>query len=117
MDSHLIINLLHILLIAPFLIWVGISRNTLPNPWFIVVLVLGIIVTVYHAYKALIRYTKGSSFIWVNLIHALWVGPLLIYIGARKENAPRWSFELLLLTAFSALGYHLYNAAVYYDFK
>lgn len=117
MDTHLLINLLHILLIAPFLIWVGISRTNLPQGWFLAVLVLGIIVTVYHAYKAWMRISAKSSFVWVNLIHALWVGPLLVYIGANKEKTPRWAFELLLLTAFSALGYHLYNAAVYYDFK
>jgi hypothetical protein len=52
----------------------------------------------------------------VNLIHALWIGPLLLYIGAKKKETPRPAYELLLLTAFGALGYHMYELAAHYDF-
>jgi hypothetical protein len=116
MDTRVILNLFHILLVAPFLIWIGISRGVFPDWVFISLIVLGIFITLYHAYKAFNRYIAGSSYIWVNLIHALWVGPLLLYIGAKKKDAPRSAYEMLLLTAFGALGYHLYSLASHYDF-
>lgn len=116
MDTHVILNIFHILIVAPFLIWVGVSRGSLPDGVFTSLIVLGIVITLYHAYKAYNRYVAGSSYIWVNLIHALWVGPLMFYIGVQKKDTPRSAFELMLLTAFGALGYHLYSLASHYDF-
>lgn len=116
MDAHVLINLFHIFLVVPFLVWVGISRGSLPPAIFTTLIVLGIVVTLYHAFKAYIRWTSNSNFVWVNLIHALWVGPLLFYIGINKEKTQRPAYELLLLTAFGALGYHLYELAAYSDF-
>jgi multisubunit Na+/H+ antiporter MnhB subunit len=116
MDARVVINLFHILFVAPFLLWVGISRGNTPDGAFTTLLVLGIIVTLYHAYKSWIRLAAKSSYVWVNLIHALWIGPLLLYIGARKKDTERPVFEMLLLTAFGALGYHLYELAAHYDF-
>ena len=108
MDSHVIINLFHILLVAPFLLWIGISRGNLPDGVFISLIVLGIVVALYHAFKAYRRIVAGSGYAWVNLIHA--------FIGAKKRDGPRAAYELLLLTAFGALGYHLYELAAHYDF-
>ena len=116
MDTHVLINLFHILLIAPFLIWIGISRGVFPEQVFTGLMALGIIVVLYQGYKAYMRYTSGSSYIWVNLIHVLWIGPLLVYIGYKKKDTPRAAYELLLLTAFGALGYHMYELASQYDF-
>lgn len=116
MDTHVIINLFHILLVAPFLLWVGISRGNLPEGVFIGLIVLGIIVALYHSFKAYTRLVGGSGYAWVNLIHALWIGPLLLFIGAKKREGPRAAYEVLLLTAFGALGYHLYQLASHYDF-
>ena len=61
MDTRVILNLFHILLVAPYLIWVGISRGVFPDWVFISLIVLGIFVTLYHAYKAFNRYMAGSS--------------------------------------------------------
>jgi hypothetical protein len=116
MDTHIIINLFHILLIAPFLIWIGISRGKFPEEVFTGLMALGILVTLYQGYKAYMRYTAGSAYIWVNLIHVLWIGPLITYIGYRKKDTPRAAYELLLLTAFGAFGYHMYELASQYDF-
>jgi hypothetical protein len=33
-----------------------------------------------------------------------------------KKDTPRPAYELLLLTAFAAFGYHLYELAAYSDF-
>jgi hypothetical protein len=116
MDTRVLINLFHISLVVPFLLWIGISRGNTPDGAYIALIVLGIIVTLYHSYKAWIRFSSNSSYIWVNLIHALWIGPLLLYIGAKKKETPRPAYELLLLTAFGALGYHMYELAAHYDF-
>lgn len=62
------------------------------------------------------RFQTKSQLIWINLVHVLWVGPLLLYIGAKKKDTPRPAYELLLLTGFAALGYHLYELAAYSDF-
>lgn len=116
MDTRVLINLFHILLVAPFLIWTGVSRGNAPEGSFMLLFFLGIVVFLYHSYKSWIRLSANSSYVWVNLIHALWIGPLLLYIGAKKKETPRPAFELLLLTAFGALGYHLYELAAHYDF-
>ncbi len=115
-DIHVIVNLFHIVLVVPFFLWVGISRGTLPEGTFTACFMLGLFVTLYHGYKAWIRLSQKSNYLWVNLVHMLWVGPLLMYIGAKKKEAPRPAYELLLLTAFAALGYHLYELAAYHDF-
>jgi hypothetical protein len=116
MDIHVLLSLFHILLVVPFFLWVGVSRGTLPEGAFTACFIIGLFLVVYHAVKAWIRFQKQSSYLWVNLIHALWIGPLLMYIGARKKDAPRPAYELLLLTGFAALGYHLYELATHYDF-
>jgi len=116
MDNYILINLFHILLVVPFLIWVGISRGNLPNEVFTALLILGILLIIYQGYKAYGRYLSQSSNLWINLIHVLWIGPLLLYIGMQKRDTPRPAYELLLLTAFGALGYHMYQMVTHYDF-
>ena len=116
MDTRILINLFHIILVVPFLIWIGITRGNLPEEVFKALVGLGAILAVYHGYKSWIRWQQGSQYLWVNLIHALWIGPLLVYIGANKKDTPRSAYELLLLTSFGALGYHLYELATQYDF-
>lgn len=58
--------------------------------------------------KAVKKYYAGSQSLWVNLLHVLFVGPLLAYIGYMGEQTPRSAYELLALAAFGALGYHTY---------
>lgn len=50
--------------------------------------------------------------IWVNLVHVLYVAPLLIYIGYKEKDTPRYAYELLALLGFAALGYHIYSLVV-----
>ena len=51
----------------------------------------------------------GSSSLWVNLIHMFLVAPLLLWIGYHGKNTGRAAFEMLLMLAFTALGYNLYG--------
>ena len=116
MDARVLLNLFHILFVAPLFLWTGMARSTLPPFMYIVLLILGIIVTIYQGYKAYVRFLEKSNYIWVNLVHVLLVGPLLLYVGIYKKDTPRPAYELMLLTGFAALGYHLYELAMYHDF-
>jgi hypothetical protein len=109
MDGHVILSLFHILAVVPFFLYVGLQRAALPNEVYTSLWILGSIITVYHGYKALIKYRNASPSLWVNLIHVLIVGPLLIYIGAKGKDTPRPAYEMLLMVAFAAGGYHLYS--------
>lgn len=103
------INIFHILVVAPFLLYVAIVRGQL-MPWIFSVLSgLGIILIVYHGYKTFIKWKASSPSLWVNAIHLFAVGPLLLFIGSKSYDTPRWAFELLALMAFAALGYHIYS--------
>ena len=116
MNKHIAVNFFHILLIAPFLMYVGIMRASLGSIIYNVLAVLGVILVLYHGWKFYDRVMKGSGYAWVNAIHAFGVGPLLLYIGLLGEDTPRPAFEGLLLFAFAAFGYHLYELIVYRDF-
>jgi len=106
--SHIPINIFHILVVAPFLLYVAIVRGQLV-PWIFSVLTgLGIVILVYHGYKTFIKWKAQSPSLWVNAIHFFVVAPLLIYIGSKGYDTPRWAYEILALLGFSALGYHIY---------
>lgn len=109
MDGHVILSLFHILAVVPFFLYVGIQRAALADQVYTTLLALGAIITAYHGYKAFIKYKNASPSLWVNLIHMLVVGPLLIYIGAKGKDTPRPAYEILLMVAFAAGGYHLYS--------
>ncbi len=109
MDSHIILALFHLLLIVPFFLYVGLQRSATPPIEYTVLLTLGVILLLYHGYKSWIRYSAASPYLYVNLIHSVLLAPLLIYIGAKGRDAPRWAYEVLLMFAFAAGGYHLYS--------
>lgn len=104
MDYHTIIHLFHIFIVGGFLLYVGTKRQSLSANWFRIMMTVGLIVILYHAYKYF-GTSKGS---WVNLFHMLIVGPLLLYTGYLGSSSPRYLFELLLFAAFAAIGYHTY---------
>ncbi len=107
-STHIPINLFHILVVAPFFLYVAIVRGQLV-PWIFSVLTgLGIVILVYHGYKTFIKWKAQSPSLWINAIHFFFVAPLLIYIGSKGYDTPRWAFELLALLGFGALGYHIY---------
>jgi len=112
MDHFFLIVLFHILVVSPLLFWVGFARADTP-PWvYTVLFVLGLIVLLYHSYKAVVRWSSGSPLIWVNLIHISLVAPLLLWIGYYGKKTERPAYNMLLLLAFAAFGYHTYKALV-----
>lgn len=108
--SNTLVHLFHIILIGGLFLYVGIHRTNIPKFMYPFLLGLGIVIVFYHIFKMYSYITHGKPY-WVNLIHIFLVGPLLVYIGYYKDKTSRKYFELLLLLAFSAIGYHGYYLA------
>lgn len=109
MDTHLLLSLFHIFAVVPFFLFIALNRANTSQTVYRIAFIIGIVITLYHAYKAFLKWKAGSASLWVNLIHMLFVGPLLIYIGYNETLTPRAGYELLALAGFGALGYHLYH--------
>jgi len=107
--SHIGLSIFHIAVISPALLYVAIMRGQL-SPWIFSLLSgVAIIIFVYHGYKAFIKWKAQSPSLWVNLLHILLVAPLLLFIGSKGYDTPRWAFELLAMLGFASLGYHIYS--------
>jgi hypothetical protein len=104
-NPHIILAVLHLLIIVPFLLYIGIAREQVPDSVFKGVLGLGFFVALYQSYKAYTHIQAGTS-PWINYIHIFLLAPLLIIIGYNGKNANRKYFEMLLMLAFAATGYH-----------
>ncbi len=109
MNSHAIVAIFHIIIIAPFLFYIAVQRSAIPDILFMIIAGLAILIFVYHGYKMVARWKANSAYAWVNAVHFFIIAPLLFYIGYHAKDTPRPAYELLAMTAFSAFGYHLYN--------
>ena len=107
MNTETLVHLFHILIVGVLFLYVGIVRDKIPSLMYPILLTLGLIIIVYHIYKAY-NYMKADKPYWVNLIHILLVGPLLVYIGYNRENTSRRYFEMLMMLGFASIGYHGY---------
>ena len=107
MTSLQIVHLFHILIVGSLFLYVGIQQTHIPFWLYPILLALGVIIIGYHSYLAYVRIQKGIS-AWINYIHILLIGPVLVYIGIKKENTPRRFFEILLMLGFASIGYHSY---------
>jgi hypothetical protein len=91
------------------LIYIGIQRASSPEWLYKALIILSILVFAYHLFRLYTKWIKGSSSLWVNLIHILLVAPVLFIIGYYKKETTRAFFEATLLLGFAALGYNIYN--------
>ena len=107
MNKDILVHLFHIIIVGSLFLYVGITRNNMPTIMYSVLFYLGIIVILYHIYKAY-NYLKLGKGIWVNLIHIFIVGPILIYIGYKGLKTARLFYEIVLMLAFASIGYHGY---------
>ena len=107
MNTSSLVHLFHILIVGGLFLYVGIERTNIPSFMFPLLLGLGVIVILYHMFKVYTYMKQGRGY-WVNLIHILLVGPLLVYIGYNGEKTARLYFELLLMLGFASIGYHGY---------
>jgi len=107
--SHIGLSIFHIAAVVPFLLYVAFMRGQL-SPWIFSLLSgIAIVMFVYHGYKAFIKWKAQSPGLWINMIHILFVAPLLLFIGSKGYDTPRWAFEILAMLGFAALGYHIYG--------
>jgi hypothetical protein len=104
------VGIMHIIVIGALFLYVGIRRTNIPKVFFPILLFLGIVIVLYHSYKSYLRSKEQKSY-WINMLHILLVGPLLIYIGYYGVDTARMYFEILLMLGFSVIGYHLYYVA------
>lgn len=109
MNAEALVHLFHIIIVGGLFLYVGIYKTNIPKSMFKVLLGVGIVIILYHIFKVY-NYIKQGKGYWVNLIHILLVGPLLIYIGYNGKTA-RLYFELLLMLGFASIGYHGYYLA------
>ena len=107
MEGKTFVHLFHIFFVGILFLYVGIKRETIPKLMFPFLLVLGAFITLYHMYLAYNKFKQGQS-AWVNYIHFLIIGPLLVYIGYQGLETSRKFFEILLLLGMAAIGYHGY---------
>jgi len=107
MNPEILVHLFHIFIVGGLFLYVGIKRDKISSYMYPILLGLGIVIILYHIYKTY-NYIKADKPYWVNLIHILLVGPLLVYIGYNRENTKRKYYELLLMLGFAAIGYHGY---------
>ena len=112
MDAYFLVAIFHVGVIVPLLLWVGFNRAATPEWMYSVLFGTGILVLVYHSYKAISRLIAASPVVWINLIHVLLVAPLLIWIGYYAKRTERPAYDMLLIAAFGAFGYHLYKLVV-----
>jgi hypothetical protein len=105
--KELLVHLFHILIVGSLFLYVGVTRTSIPMFMYSVLITLGSVIILYHSFKFYKKVIAGTN-PWVNYIHILLVGPLLIYIGLNREKTQRRYFELLLMLAFAAIGYHGY---------
>lgn len=97
----------HVLVVSVLFLYVGIYRDAIV-PWvYSILLGLGAVIVAYHLYKLWLKNGNG----WVNWIHVLLIGPLLVYIGYTREKTARFFYEIALMLGFAALGYHGYYLA------
>jgi len=106
-----IVHLFHIIIVGSLFLYVGIRQTKMPSFLYPFLLGLGIIIIIYHIYKVFQKIKSGKN-PWVNYIHILLVGPLLIYIGYNNKTTSRFYYELLLMLGFAAIGYHGYYMVI-----
>lgn len=111
----ILLHLVHIFFISTLFIYVGIQKTSVPKWIYTLLLILGIFLIPYQSYKAYLYYSQGKNYYWNNLMHIFLIGPLLIWIGIKKEKATESAFDFLLMFGFAALGFHtlaLFNESI-----
>ena len=88
------------LLIVPLIIYFILFKST--KLIYTLSKILGIIVILYHIYKFIQSYKLGFIS-YVNLIHILIIGPLLLLVGILEKNTPLVINDFLLILIFGSI--------------
>ena len=103
MDKRSIVSLFHIFIIGPALIYVGRSYGLIPDWAFMVLLISGAFIFLYHGMKV---YKLGFEIGWIYALHALIYAPLMMYIGYKKTEAFMGAYTTMIMLGFAAIGFH-----------
>jgi hypothetical protein len=107
MNKEFLVHLFHIILVGGLFLYVSLKNSSMPKFMFPFLIFLGIFIIIYHSYKSYTYSLIKKSFN-VNLFHIFIVAPLLIYIGYERPGPNKFTYQLLLMLAFSVIGYHGY---------
>lgn len=99
-----LVQLFHVVLIAPFLIYVGLYRDAVPDMLFRVLGLVAFGLLAYHMFRAYVNWRTPRA--WINLLHVGIIAPLLLTISYYKKDTPRALFEILIMLGVAAWGYH-----------
>jgi len=114
-DNHFWLAIIHLILITPLFLYVGMTRAETPKWLYLALFTIGWVILIYHGFKLILRLKTRSSYAWVNAIHVIIIAPLLLFIGYNKKETPRYAYELLLMLGFAAGGYHLFSVVKQLD--
>lgn len=103
MDKRSIVSLFHIFIVGPALIYAGRSYGLMPDWTFMVLLLSGAIIFLYHGMKV---YKLGFEIGWIYALHAILYAPLMMYIGYRKTSAFMGAYTTMIMLGFAAIGFH-----------
>jgi hypothetical protein len=106
-STFIIRNLFHLLIVGPLFLYIGINEKNISSFFYPILFYLGILIVFLHCYLGYLKISKGIN-PWVNVIHILFIGPILIYIGYYKSKTPNYFYQLMLLLGFAVIGYHGY---------
>lgn len=98
----MLISLFHIFIVAPLLIYVGLQKYLSPT-FYQFLYYLGIGVILLHLFKSI---KKLPRIAYLNYLHVLLFGPLLVYIGYNEKNTPLFVYDIVEFLGVLALFYH-----------
>ena len=109
-----IVNALHVFVLAPLFVYVGLKAEKTPDIIFMVFLIVGIVVALYHSYRIFVTYQSVGlvPYIYINLVHILLVAPLLVYVGMKKVKTEKIIYKALIVFAVTMAlsnGYRLFG--------
>lgn len=98
----MLISLFHIFIVAPLLIYVGVKQN-LSHTFYQFLYYLGIGIVLFHLFISIKKLPKIA---YINYLHVLLFGPLLIYIGYHERNTPLFVYDMIEFLGVLAIFYH-----------
>jgi hypothetical protein len=99
----MLISLFHIFIVAPLLIYVGVKQK-LSHTFYHFLYYLGIGIILFHLFKSI---KKIPRIAYINYLHVLLFGPLLVSIGYKERNTPLFVYDMIEFLGVLSLFYHV----------
>jgi hypothetical protein len=104
MNSSQIFYLLHVYLIGPLFISIGLLGDKSPLILYNLLGFLSLFVVFFHSYVIYYKYTHKKDFT-INLIHIFFLAPIMYLVAYTKPNDDFW-YRILLLLGIVNIVYH-----------